>query len=349
MGATIRSDRRLRAYSAAGIFGGAAFLGLFEQFIPGGPKASLAPGLAALAVAPALAYFGTKLPDVVVAALGPAGVVLIGVALATSPGPGDGAVLYMWPVVWTAFFYGLRGAILIVVSIGVCHALVLWSLPGSEGYPDRWFDVVVSVAIVAFVVELLARRSDQLLLRVAAEARTDTLTALLNRRGFDERAEVELARARRDNAWLAIVSFDIDYFKRVNDEWGHDVGDRVLTHFGQVLTACSREVDVVARIGGEEFAVLLPGCATGDAAAFSERVREVLAITPTDLPVVRVSAGVAADEAPDELASLVLIADTALYAAKRSGRNRTQVAQGHVPGTGPGTWLAASGAPQPKH
>ncbi len=326
MGATIRRDPRLRAYSAAAIFGGAAFLGLFEQFVPGGPSASVAPGVVALTVAPFLALLGPRIPAVALGALGPAGVALIGVALATSPGPGDGAVLYMWPVVWMAFFYGRRGATLIVASIAVCHAIVLWSLPAADGYPDRWFDVVVSVTIVAFVVESLAGRSDDLLGRVAAEARTDALTGLLNRRGFDERSEIELAHSRRERSWLAIVSIDIDYFKRVNDEWGHEAGDRVLAHLASILTSCSREVDVVGRIGGEEFVVLLPGCSTGDAVAFSERVRDVLAITPTDLPAVRISAGVAAAEAPEGLASLVSAADSALYAAKRAGRNRTHVA-----------------------
>src|SRR5262245_42197842 len=132
-GTTVRTDRRLMAYSAAGIYGGAAFLGVFEQLIPGGPQAALAPGLAAVVIAVVLGAAGPRLPRIVFPVLGPMGVVLIGVALATSPGPGDGAVLYMWPVLWMAFFFGRRGAIAVVGCIGVCHALVLMSLPGSEG------------------------------------------------------------------------------------------------------------------------------------------------------------------------------------------------------------------------
>lgn len=329
-GDTLRTDRRLIAYSAAAIYGGAAFLGVVEQIIPGGPTAAPAPGIAAVAVFVVLALVGPRLPTVVFPALGAAGVVLIAVALATSPGPGDGAVLYMWPVLWTSFFFGRRGAIGIVACVGACHALVLWSLPGADGYPDRWFDVMVSVAIVAAVVELLAGRSEQLLRRVAEEARTDALTGLLNRRGFAERAAVELAHARRDRAWLSVVTIDIDYFKRVNDEWGHDVGDRVLAHLASVLRDCTRDIDVVGRAGGEEFVVLLPGCRGGDAAAFTERVRDALTQTVSGLPLVRVSAGVADALAPDDLASLLAAADSALYAAKHGGRNQTRLAPAHA-------------------
>jgi diguanylate cyclase (GGDEF)-like protein len=326
-GATsIRSDRRLMAYSAAAMYGGAAFLGLFEQFIPGGPTASLAPGLVAVAISPLLVLFGPKLPPILFTALGPAGVVMIGLALATSPGPGDGAVLYMWPVLWTSFFFGRAGAATIVASVGICHALVLWTLPAADGYPDRWFDVMISVSIVAAVVETLARRSEALLARVAGEARTDALTGLLNRRGFDEHAAVELARARREDDWLAVVTIDIDYFKRINDEWGHDTGDRVLAHVGAVLRSCTREIDVLGRVGGEEFVVLLPGCRADDAAALTDRVRDALLVTRSDLPLVRISAGVSDGVAPDGLPTLLTAADSALYAAKHAGRNQTKLA-----------------------
>ncbi len=324
--ATVRADKRLMAYSAAAIYGGGALLGLFEQFIPGGPSPSLLPGFAAVASVAILALYGPKLPGAVFPALGPIGVVLIGVALATSPGPGDGAVLYLWPVLWMSFFFGRKGAIAIVSCIGVCHAVVLWSLPAADGYPDRWFDVMVSVSIVAGVVETLARRSELLLSHLAEEARTDALTGLLNRRGFDERVAVELAHARRERQSLAVVSIDIDYFKRINDEWGHDVGDRVLAHLGVVLRSCTREVDLIARVGGEEFVALLPGCEAEDAAAMTERVREALIVTHSDLPAVRISAGVAAATSPVELTPLLTAADTALYAAKHAGRNLTLLA-----------------------
>src|ERR1019366_6087348 len=93
---------------------------------------------------------------------------------------------------------------------------------------------MVSVSVVAAVVLMLTRRNDELLVRLAGEARTDTLTGLLNRRGFEERASVELAHARREGHAIAVVSFDIDYSRRVNDEWGRETGDRVLARVGAV-------------------------------------------------------------------------------------------------------------------
>jgi diguanylate cyclase (GGDEF)-like protein len=325
---SIRLDRRLLAYTAAGMYGGGAFVGLIEGFIPGGPRYSIVPGLVALVVVTFLLAVGPRLPRWALAPLGPIGAVLIAYALATSPGAGDGAVLYMWPVLWTAFFFGLRGAISIVACIGVAHGLALLSLPADSGFFDRWVDVMVSVCVVAAVVHVLASRNDDLLARLAGEARTDKLTGLLNRRGFEERAAIELAHARRERHSIAVAAFDIDYFKRINDEWGHETGDRVLARLGGVLVNHSRDVDVVARIGGEEFVVLLPGSNSDDADVFTQRIRRALtAADASALPVVRVSAGVAAAPAPGNVEALLLRADSALYAAKRAGRDRTVISE----------------------
>ena len=145
---------------------------------------------------------------------------------------------------------------------------------------------------------------------------------------------MELAHARRDRYSVAIASFDIDHFKHVNDEWGHDIGDRVLTRLGSLLAGESREIDVVARIGGEEFVVLMPGCSAADAAGFTERIRRSLAVTDdTDVPAVGVSAGVTAATAPADVAQLLRLADSALYEAKRAGRGRTVTAGAERPRT----------------
>ena len=156
----------------------------------------------------------------------------------------------------------------------------------------------------------------------------DKLTGVLNRRGFEERAAIEIERAVRERASVAAVSFDIDYFKRVNDEWGHEAGDRVLTHLGAVLRADTRSGDIVARLGGEEFVALLPGADARTAHRYAERVRGDFS-TGRDLDVsgVTVSAGVTAAVAPENVDALLQVADSALYAAKRAGRDRTQAAQ----------------------
>ncbi len=123
--------RLLAARSGALIFAGAGLLSLVESRIPGGPHLSLVPGLAALLFAAAIAAFGPRLPVAALTALGPVGAALIADSLATTHGPTDGAVLYIWPVLWETYFFGRRGAVGIVVWIGLVHGLALLSLPGG--------------------------------------------------------------------------------------------------------------------------------------------------------------------------------------------------------------------------
>ena len=232
----------------------------------------------------------------------------------------------MWPVLWMTFFFGRRGAVSILICVGVAHALTLLALPAGSSYPGRWVDVMVSVSVVAVVVLALVDRNDSLLAQLAGEARTDALTGLLNRRGFDERASLELAHARRENRSIALAAFDIDHFKRINDEWGHEIGDQVLARTGALLARQGREVDITARLGGEEFVVLLPDSDIGAAEVFTDRVRQALtAPDASGLPAVRVSAGIIAALAPESIDTLMQGADFALYKAKRDGRNRTVV------------------------
>jgi diguanylate cyclase (GGDEF)-like protein len=322
----LRLNRRLMAYTAAAMYGGAAFDGSIEGFLPGDPSFAVLPVLVSIAITVLLVIFGPHLPRWGLAPLGGLGVVLIAYALTATTGAGDGAVLYMWPVLWATFFFGRRGAISIVACIGVAHAVTLLLLPASSSYPGRWVDVMVSVSVVAVVVLTLVHRNDLLLTRLAEEARTDALTGLLNRRGFEERALLELAHARRETRSVAVVTLDIDYFKRINDEWGHEIGDRVLARIGHLLADQSRDIDVAARFGGEEFVVLLPGCTSVDAHGFAERVRGALETEPSEgLPTVRMSAGVLAAVAPSGIEEMLHGADTALYSAKRAGRDRIVV------------------------
>ncbi len=312
------------AYTAAAMYGGAAADAALEGIIPGDPSFAVAPAAAAAVVVGLLLLAGPRLPRAALAPLGPIGVALIAVALSATPGAGDGAVLYMWPVLWTTFFFGRRGAVVIVLWTGLAHALALLALPPASSYPGRWVDVMVSVTVVAGVVLTLVRHNDFLLERLAGEARSDALTGLLNRRGFNERAEPELERTRREAGTLAIAVFDIDYFKRVNDEWGHDAGDRVLVRLARLLARHARNHDIVARFGGEEFVVLLPGGDVASATAFAERIRLELAVPHERVPHVRVSAGVTAG-CGESIESMLHTADSALYRAKRGGRDRISV------------------------
>ena len=177
------SDRRLMVRSAAAMFAGAAFVGIVEGFTPGGPHFSTVPGFSALALVPVILVLGPHVPRRALAGLGLLGVAMIADALATTHGYGDGAVLYMWPVLWVARFYGRRATAVVVFGIAVAHAYALTQMPPGVGYFDRWLDVMVSVCIVGAVVRVLTERNDLLVAGLHAEARIDPLTGLLNRAG----------------------------------------------------------------------------------------------------------------------------------------------------------------------
>ena len=158
----------------------------------------------------------------------------------------------------------------------------------------------------------------------------DHLTGIANRRAFFEAAELELARRNRQLREISLIMIDIDHFKRVNDTYGHPSGDAVLRQLATSLAATFRQVDVVARLGGEEFAVLLPSTDLQSAAAVADRLRRLVESQPAiadDGTHIRytISAGVAAmDETVSSLDALIERADRALYVAKNAGRNRIE-------------------------
>lgn len=162
----------------------------------------------------------------------------------------------------------------------------------------------------------------------------DYLTGVHNRRYFMERAEQELRRANRNGNHLSIFMLDIDHFKLINDRYGHKVGDLVLKMLAEVCRAALRDIDILARIGGEEFAVLLPETESSLAIDVARRLQDL--ISKASLPQegelaikIQVSIGVASMNSPDDNIDILLHrSDTALYEAKNSGRNRICVAPG---------------------
>lgn len=164
-------------------------------------------------------------------------------------------------------------------------------------------------------------------------AAVDPLTGLGNRRSLRKRLLEESAFARRHRAAFSVVLLDLDRFKRVNDTYGHDEGDRVLAFFASRFAAVLRAEDVAFRYGGEEFVLLLRSCGDGRAVDVTQRLRDDLGATPFQLSdgtrsVIAFSAGVAAATAAERYSGeeLVTRADDALYRAKREGRNRTVIA-----------------------
>jgi diguanylate cyclase len=165
-----------------------------------------------------------------------------------------------------------------------------------------------------------------------AEARTDALTGLPNRRAFDDALTLQIAGWQRKKVTFAVMVVDADHFKAVNDQHGHPAGDAVLRDLAKVLQDSLRKMDLIARVGGEEFAVLLPSTNGVDACRAADHCREAVAAHEflhgaQRLPIT-ISIGVAAVDLPDDGNSLLSRADQALYVAKQAGRNRVSFHDG---------------------
>jgi diguanylate cyclase (GGDEF)-like protein len=322
---SIRHNRKIMAYCAAAMYAAAALDGAIEMVLPNVPSFSLLPIFVAAIMATFMFLVGPRLPRRAIMFNGPIGIAAVSYALATTKvTASDSAVLFALPVLWQCLFFGRRGAVAILVLVAAGEALALHAL-GPYGYPERWVDVMVSTTAIACVVTSLENRNERLLATLSMEARVDPLTGLLNRRGFDERAAAELDLDSRGSRPFALVILDIDHFKLVNDQWGHDVGDRVLRHVANLLREQAREGDILARFGGEEFVAMLPDADLAGAEGFADRVRESLVQRTGGLPAVRLSAGIRIGEPGSEITGLLAEADLALYDAKRAGRDRTTV------------------------
>ena len=166
---------------------------------------------------------------------------------------------------------------------------------------------------------------------LARIARTDALTGLPNLRNFLDEMDKVAVRSARSGSTFSMAMFDIDFFKKINDTHGHPAGDQVLRDVARILQSSIRAGDVAARLGGEEFAVLMPDTAVGDASHVCERIREAVEAHGFVLPsgqtiAVTISAGVAEAGEGVDPSALISRADAALYAAKHGGRNRVESA-----------------------
>ena len=228
------------------------------------------------------------------------------------------------------------------VAVPVLHGLVLMLpiLLGDFLHPhDRAFGSSIWVTVFAVELILYAVGTVFLIFMLVSErvvtvhktaASVDPLTGMFNRRGFSEACARVIDREANAGRPITALIFDIDHFKSINDRFGHPAGDEILRLFSAVVVNNLRISDLSGRIGGEEFAALLP-CALEEGVFVADRVREAFAtsgITSEDGPVeTTVSIGVAGGPAGTELEVLLAAADTALYQAKRTGRNRVEAAE----------------------
>jgi diguanylate cyclase (GGDEF)-like protein len=188
---------------------------------------------------------------------------------------------------------------------------------------------VFSLGVLGLSIGFIMLANERLRVELEFMATRDPMTGALNRRAFFGRAEVEWARSLRSHRALAVVTSDIDFFKKVNDTHGHHVGDLVIKDFAHRAAQLLRLPDILARFGGEEFVILLPDTGLAEARQVAERIRqEIETHRDKALPRYTVSLGVATargdvGEAAD-IEALIAEADAALYRAKQGGRNRVE-------------------------
>ncbi|MGQ7273593.1 GGDEF domain-containing protein [Marinobacter sp. V034] len=244
--------------------------------------------------------------------------------------------LYVFPPL-VFYLTSLRaGSLLLGLYLAFC-LLVFMSpdLPFVTGTyaPDfklRFIVTLMFESIFCFVLEASRRRARNQLVKLANSheqaARTDELTGLPNRRDMHLQLNNELARYQRSGRHFSAVLIDLDHFKRINDEFGHDAGDQALQEFADLLRGACRESDTASRWGGEEFLILLPDTSLLQALTLTERLRSEVEehdfIYHSKRLPVTISAGVCSITQSDSINGLLRLADKNLYDAKEAGRNR---------------------------
>jgi diguanylate cyclase (GGDEF)-like protein len=235
-------------------------------------------------------------------------------------------LFFIVPVLCAAWIFGRREGYLVAMLAVALWYLADLRLGGEQGDPrPLLFNSAVRLAIFVAASWLLAHTRG-LLERETRLAREDELTGLPNRREFFALGRIALATAQRQEAPLTAVFIDLDRFKEVNDERGHETGDRLLREVADGLRAHMRAADIAGRLGGDEFALLLPGMEPEAAADYVADLRHrLLAAMAAQRWPVTFSIGVASyRQPPDSLPALLAEADALMYAVKRGGRDRVE-------------------------
>ncbi|MDP2238868.1 MAG: diguanylate cyclase [Burkholderiales bacterium] len=235
-------------------------------------------------------------------------------------------VLFILPVLLVAWFLGARAGYGLALLAAVVWFIADRILAAEQADPfPLLFNSGMRLAIFLGGAWLLGEMR-RVLQRVTQLASEDSLTQLPNRREFHERGRRAFSQARRQAVPVTAVFIDIDKFKEINDELGHDAGDQLLVTVAQVIRSHVRESDVPGRLGGDEFALLLPDMNASSAMSYAEKLRQrLLAAMREQCWPVTFSIGVASyDFAPHDFDSALAQADALMYEAKNGGRNRVQ-------------------------
>lgn len=310
-------------YMAGGVVG---ILSLLAPLDPGANVPGLISNCVLAFVAGLLLFrFGPRMPHWAIAVFLSGGSIMITTAvLWDGHGASVFSFLYVWVGVEAFYFLTRRQAGFQIAWMGACYAAALVLNTPDPVAIQRWILTVGVSLVTGLLVASMKERILRLVDRLSGAARTDVLTGILNRRAFEERFEQELALASRENRPLSVAVGDLDGFKLVNDRLGHQAGDEALRRVARELARWMRRSDVTARIGGEEFALLLPGIDEKGAARLADRVRlAIQEIFAADRVPLTISFGLAVFDAHGvDAAALMRAGDQALYAAKEMGGNR---------------------------
>lgn len=236
------------------------------------------------------------------------------------------SIFYLVPILWVACSSKRSYAILACLL-----SATVWltaDLTAGYHYPNfmvlAW-NMVMRLAIFLFIA-LLTCGFKKELERIKTLSRIDTLTGFSNSRYFTEQARIEIKRAIRFNRPISIAYMDIDNFKKVNDNFGHDRGDNLLSLVGKIIKDRVREYDIVGRLGGDEFAVLFPETNSDQAQAAINRIQQGFnAIITKDMDFISLSIGlITYNKSLPSIQEMIKTADNLMYTAKKSGKNKVK-------------------------
>jgi diguanylate cyclase (GGDEF)-like protein len=285
-------------------------------------------GLAALTASAVVLVHATRLPARALPWALCGATVALAVSVAAAGEPDSPFALYFtWAGVQAWFFLRTRAALRFTAFAIALSGAVTLLVPTTDADSATWWLMTSGSLLAVGVISAALRiRSDRLIAQLRTAALHDELTGLLNRRGFQQRLDEELARARRHGVPLAVAIGDLDGFKQLNDRFGHRAGDEALRRLAAICDEHLRAGDFMARVGGEEFAIVLPHSKPADAFQAAERLREAIRNAlrdPAGAPVTA-SFGVACHPPHGDRAEVLLDrADQAMYEAKALGRDRT--------------------------
>ena len=335
----------MAARAQAALFAAAGIVGALGVLLPHPARFNesglLAIQCASLTAACVLLILGDRTPRWV-ATIGPFGATALTSLAIVFTGRSTSAYLlfYLWVALYAFYFLsGRQTAVLCLFAIvnyaGVIvgSRLVGFTAGGLDANEDVPSFVLMSgtFAVAGVFLVTLRERVGRLIDQLTDAASTDPLTGLLNRRGFQSVIDHELARSERGGRSFSLLMCDCDFFKHLNDQLGHHAGDDALHAIGKLLEENKRRIDVAARVGGEEFALVLPETDQHEAFIVAERLRSRFADGFADQPVpLTLSLGVATYPTHGVTADALLrAADEALYAAKRAGKNQVAAALPH--------------------